>query len=242
VNDLNFPGPDTLCEDCGYPLKGLSPQGDCPECGLSIEASSPDLRLGPSDRDQVDLDLILRPKVFFRAMSVDGSNSPARWFMLKIVLLIGLFWLLWGTAGGYWSLEADLFEAGIVMASIYVLSYVEVLGVIFFARRRGWRVPFRLSERVVCYAAVGWIPSAIVMGLALDLYMDGDIDMWMSNLLGVWGTWQSIELLVLIGAVAMLWFELLVWLGVRQTKHANSAPPAAPVDIVLEKSVSTVET
>lgn len=242
MSNLTFPDLDTLCEHCGYVLKGLRPEGDCPECGLTIAASSPDLRMGPGGGNQVEIDLVRRPGAFFRTMCVGGSNAPARWFMLKTVLLIGLLWLLWDTVGGTWSLEVDLIEAGLVVVSLYLLSYVEALGVVYFARRRGWRVPFRLAERVVCYATVGWVPAAILMGLALDRYVAGDIDRWMSRLLGAWGPLQSIELLVLVGAVAMLWFELLVWIGVRQTKYANSWA-TGPVEIVdVEKSASSVET
>lgn len=198
--------------------------------------------MGPGSRREVELDLVRRPGAFFRAMRVDGSNLPARWFMLKMVLLIGLFWLLWDTVGGYWSLEVDLFEAGVVVVSLYLLSYIEVLGVVYFARRRGWRVPFGLAERLVCYSSIGWIPAAVVMGLALDWYVAGDIDRWMRGLLGVWGTWQSVELLVLVGAVAMLWFELLVWIGVRQTKYANSYCAHSSDGIGTGKSGSVVET
>ncbi len=162
--------------------------------------------------------------------------------MLKMILLIGLCWLLWDSAIGSWSLEADLFEAGLLVAGLYLLSYVEVLGVIFFGRRRGWRVPFALAERVVCYACVGWMPAAILMGLTLDRYMAGDIDRWMHRLLGVWGTWQSIEMMVLIGCVAMLWFEMLVWIGVRQTKHANAHTRAEESDNTVSQGASPVET
>ncbi len=242
MNAIRYPSDDTLCEDCGYALKGLLAEGDCPECGKRIAESSPGLRLGLGDRDRVDLGLVRRPGAYFRAMRVDGSNGPARWFMLKIILMIGLFWLLWGSTRGDWSLGTDLFTGGVVMGSLYLLSYVEVLGVVFFSRRRGWRVPFGLAERLVCYASIGWIPAVIVMGIAVDRYVAGDIDRWMRQLLGVWGTWQSIELLVLVGTVAMLWFELLVWIGVRQTKYANFHGEAVPSEIDAEESASAVET
>jgi len=188
------------------------------------------------------IDLVRRPKAYFRALRVDGSNAPARWFMLKTVLLIGLLWLLWGILGGPGSLEGELFKAGVVVVSIYLLSYIEVLGVTYFSRRRGWRVPFRLAERLVCYASIGWIPAAIVMGLAVDRYMAGDIDRWMRRLLGTWGSWQSIELLILIGCVALLWFELLVWTGVRQTKHANFQSSGGGSDTARDPSALPVET
>jgi hypothetical protein len=210
-------------------LKGLQPDGSCPECGQSIAESSPALRVGPGNGGRVVIDVLRRPKVFFRTLRVDGSNVPARGFMWLIVLLIGLLWLIGGTAWGDRSLEVALFEAGLAMASLYLLSYIEAVGVVYFSRKRSWRVPFRLAERLVCYTSVGWIPAAIVVGWALGRFQDGSLDRWMRQLLGTWGTWQSVELLVLIGAVAMMWFEVLVWLGVRQTRYANSATPSQVV-------------
>ncbi len=62
------------------------------------------------------------------------------------------------------------------------------------------------------------------MGVVLMIHDRGLLDRGMTRLFGVWQTWQSIGLMVLIGSVAMLWFEVLVWIGVRQTKHANSSP------------------
>lgn len=82
-------------------------------------------------------------------------------------------------------------------------------------------MPVLLAERLVCYSSIGWVPAAAVMGLALARHTDGSLDRWMSQLIGVWGPWQSIELLILIGAGAVMGFEVLVWIGVRQTKHAN---------------------
>ncbi|MCK6477505.1 MAG: serine/threonine protein kinase, partial [Phycisphaerales bacterium] len=39
------------CADCGYDLRGVSREGVCPECGLSIEASLDPARLVFADRD-----------------------------------------------------------------------------------------------------------------------------------------------------------------------------------------------
>lgn len=163
------------------------------------------------------------PKRFFRTMRVDGSNIPARLFLLIVAGVIGLLWFLGvmflsrSQGGTTWAMIYGL----IVCDSVIVLSYIEAAGVAYFSRRRDWRVPMRLAERLVCYCSIGWVPAAGVMGLAVWLETSNIIQRWMTRLLGHWEPLQSLGLLVLVGAVAMMWFEVLVWIGVRQTKHAN---------------------
>lgn len=169
--------------------------------------------------------LMTGPKRFFRSMRVDGGNGYARLFLVGVALGIGLvwFWFSWGLSNQGFPRWAVV-HAGIVAGSVVVLSYIEALGVVFFSRRRGWRTPFVLAERVACYSSIAWVPAAGVMGLAMVFYGRGSIDRWMTGLLGAWEPWQTLGLLVLVGAVAMLWFEFLVWVGVRQTKYANAYP------------------
>ena len=228
-----YPGPDTLCEACGYSLKGLSPDGGCPECGLAIEASSPSHRDGPTwhvhpgprAAFEIATGVLLNPNGFFRRMRVDGTNVNARLFLLMTVTGIGLIWFamakLLFLLGGF-VLPTALVEGMLIGSLLLVLSYIEALGVVYFSRRRGWRVPVKLAERVVCYSAIGWVPAVFVMAWVVLKVMDGSLDRWMQSLLGAWEAWQSMALLVLIAAVAMMGFEVLVWLGVRQVKYANS--------------------
>ena len=177
---------------------------------------------GPQAAFNILIALMLKPGYFFRRMRVDGSNVPARLFLVLVAGAIGLGWytldLLISRHGQVRALTGGL----IVCDSVIVLCYIEALGVVYFSRRRGWRVPMKLAERIVCYSSVGWAPAAAVMFIAMYLHGSGTLDQWMSRLLGVWGPWQSLALLVLIAAVAMLGFEVLVWIGVRRTKHANS--------------------
>lgn len=218
-----------MCEDCGYALKGLKPDGGCPECGHPIAESSPALRTGPSWQDrmtasalfQVVADLTLRPKRFFRTLRVDGTNARARMFLVLVAGLIGLGWSAMGQALYPGGIASRLISGALVALSVILLSYIEALGVTFFSRRRDWRVPLKLAERLVCYASIGWLPAAAAMALASWPLKDGTLERWMLGVLGIWGPWQTIALLMLVGSVAMMWFEVLVWTGVRQTKHAN---------------------
>ena len=228
----DYPGPDTLCEDCGYALKGLQSNGNCPECGLPIAESSPAKRTGPhwhnhpSPGSAINLiySLATRPRHFFRTMRVDGSNTPARLFLLMVALLIGLIWLcaIWTRNMSSNNTTWALIQTAIVCDGVIVLSYIEAVGVVYFSRRRGWRVPFKLAERIVCYCSLGWIPTALLMLWVLNLLVNGSVDRWMQRLMPAWEYWQSLALMILFFAGAMMWFEVLVWVGVRQAKYANS--------------------
>lgn len=230
MRDTHFPGPDSLCEACGYALRGLSCDGACPECGQAIAESSPDLRTGPAWHDgsilrglaQTLSHLTFHPKRFFRTMRIDGSNDRARLFLALVAGMCGLGWGAMELALQRGGDEDILARSTAAALGVIVLSYIEALGVTFFSRRRDWRVPFNLAERLVCYASIGWVPAAAAMGVIYRLLANGTLDRWMQRLLGVWGPWQAVALWMMAGSVAMLGFEVLVWTGVRQTKHANS--------------------
>jgi len=226
VTTPGFPDADALCESCGYPLRGLAPGGDCPECGRSIDASHPRHRVGPpwptrpsvSAAGRTLLGLATRPGRMFRAMRIDGSNAPARTYLLGVTLLTGL---LWG-AGEAWALRtawplAAGYAAG-AMALVLLSVYVEALGVAYFGRRRGWRVPMRVAERIVCYASPALLLAAVVllklrMALAAGLL---PLPRWFLDLPGA-----DLLLVVVPFAVSVLAFEALVWVGVRKMKYAN---------------------
>lgn len=242
-----FPDPESLCEVCGYRLQGLAAAGDCPECGEPVAASSPTHRIGPAWQTRPSLKhachivmaLSLTPKRFFRRMRADGSNHTARLFLLLVALLIGLGWGAWAWAAWAVGITLAVVHGVSVGVTVLLLSYIEALGVTVFSRRRDWRVGYRLAERLVCYSSIAWVPAAAVMAVAYGLVRSGRLDRWMARLLGAWEPWQSLALLVLIAATVMLWFEVLVWIGVRQVKHANrcaeSPPPASPREMVRDQ-------
>ncbi|GAB4108322.1 MAG: hypothetical protein Kow00105_14990 [Phycisphaeraceae bacterium] len=153
---------------------------------------------------------------------MDGSNVSARLVLLLVAMTSGITWFIllngWHAGTG---LTRTVILSLVVCDAVILLSYVEALGVWYFSRRRGWRIPMKLAERLVCYSAIGWWPAAVSMALAVQAQQRGLIDRWMSHLIGGWEPWQSIALLVLIAGLAMLWFETLVWIGVRKTRFAN---------------------
>ncbi|MEL7088226.1 MAG: hypothetical protein AAGL98_07250 [Planctomycetota bacterium] len=224
-------GPTLLCETCGYGLRGLRLTEVCPECGRPIAESLPHHRVGPAWQTQMNpvngwrvaIAVLRRPKSFFRRLSLDGPNLPARLFLLSIALIVGVGWGLF-TAFGHGKPFLLSWVMGMVAAKTVIgMTYIESVGVTFFSRRRGWRVPFGLAERLTCYASVGWILAAVVLGGLSLVESSGLVEDWARGVLGRWGP----EYRLLLGAVgfgaAVMGFEILVWTGVRRVRFANAA-------------------
>lgn len=110
---------------------------------------------------------------------------------------------------------------------ILALTLIEMIGVTAFSQRRGWRVPFPLARRVCCLASVGWLPGAVLAGLGIWLFEVFAVGQpWFDHLLGLirvgWLCYAALFIL------SFLWFETLVWIGVRQVRYANAWPGPSP--------------
>jgi hypothetical protein len=111
--------------------------------------------------------------------------------------------LIW--AGGMFTAKAAI-----------LLTYVEVAGVWFFSRQRGWRVPLAHAERVCCYAAPGWMIAAGLMLPVIYLLETAPVRP------GLWWLQGQAKAGYLLGtALAVLAYECFVYLGARQIKYAN---------------------
>lgn len=235
-----FPNDDALCERCGYPLKGIAADADCPECGQGVALSSPATRTWPNADKRLRLtgypaiacSVLLAPRRHFRMMRIDGDPRHALCFLLLCALIaafISLFALnaAWLVTDPRLIVQSNLYNdykfCLLVLLIILAMTTIEMIGVTAFSRRRGWRVPFSLAQRVCCYASVGWLPGVVIACVGaslLDIHAAGRP--WFEQLLGLvrvgWLLYAALFVL------ALLWFETLVWIGVRQVCYANAWP------------------
>lgn len=239
-----FPTDNSLCERCGYPLKGLASDASCPECGQAVAESSPALRRGVQYQFENKyfrlLEIIFASlfdtKSTSREMPIDGSKWNDRLILLLCALMAGS---AWSSLGGM-AIEGVYRNAHwldrLVPLIVITMTYVEILGVTAFSRRRGWRVPFALAERVCCRAAVGWVPGLLIAGAGMwVLRWTAFGQLWFDSLLGL----VRVSWLFFLGlfVLSFLWFETLVWIGVRQVRYANAWP-----DMPLDPTQDTPQT
>ncbi len=152
-------------------------------------------------------------------MRIDGSNLNARMYLLAFALLAGVIMGLaeWGVLARPVLLS---FLIGMATVKVVILvTYIEVLGVAYVSRRRGWRVPLKLAERVACYASPGLLLAAVLILKLRMLWRGGWLPLprWLLDQPGT-----DLLIVVVPLAVSVLGFEILVWLGARQVRYANA--------------------
>jgi len=227
----DFPDERSLCEGCGYRLVGISPDGSCPECGRAAADSAPIHRTGLTWQNrpgvkswiQTALAILVSPVPHYRLLRMGGANTVDRIYLGVSSLLAGVVWsVIWMAAGRpYWWLWGVW-----ITGCVILLSYIEVLGVTTFSRRQGWPADWRRTERVVCYASAAWIPAVLILAKSLLLIESGVIWRYVTVSWGILIDSRDNLSFITVAILAMLWFEVIVWLGVRQTRFANE-PVAA---------------
>ncbi len=232
-----FPGSEALCETCGYRLCRLDPQQSCPECGDPIARSDPALRTGLPWQHKMTLGawivtvwrLVVEPGVSFRTLIVGGSNRRARIFLASFV--VGLSFGVYLAFQLHGMPQAWRWAVGVAVG-ISAATYVEAFGVAFFSTRKGWRVPVALAEQVACYASVGWV-IAVATLIWLQILAENGVlanllvDLWPQP----WGPYGlAVDVVLTAAAVGLsiLWFEMLVWFGVRRVRYANPSQYKPP--------------
>jgi hypothetical protein len=245
------PHPDgRLCERCGYRLATLPDHGQCPECGLAIRDSIPSLRRPGSPWQQrpspwswltTGALLFTRPRQTFDAVRLQGAGQSLLWVN---IFLAGFPWaiaalLLKLNQGG--PELRDLTTAAFFLLCIWfplpILTLIEVTGLRFFGRQRGWRITPQVAWTVCAHASYAWALCGLLLALGyaasqlrLDLNFGRWLDTQLTNLLGPatasyfrpFREWLGPAIGAYLGLLA---FETLVYLGVRRCRYANPPEP-----------------
>lgn len=252
---LTNENPELLCENCGYSILSLPETGACPECGRGRALSLPQARIGTPWQSrpgvlswlQTARLAVTSPRIYFDTLQITHSGSRN---LLAINLsiaaaflahpLVGTLWFdpsrgqdIW-TPRGFIATGASaavLWLAAMVFLS--TLTVIEYLGIRFFAARRQWRLLPAAALQICAHASFIWIAASLltIVGLSLS---------WMlpqfGNTRGTVTFWDEVVRAVrfllpvappMIGfGLGLLWFEWLVFLGVKSCKFSNAMPDA----------------
>jgi hypothetical protein len=245
-----FKDDDFLCEKCGYVLSGLRLDGHCPECGTPIAQSHPDRRVGTlwqvrNAAPATIIAMLTRPGKVFETAAPDVEHSMEFKHLcifgagLATSLAIAVVYFGQSTlvsASGNLSLVASIVVANLMLFGIpvslllWTLTAIEHRGIRAFGRLNNRRITPPVAETIVAHASAAWFTVPVLMVL-----------MWLAGLLirtlaerFSWALWEltltAPYWTPVLGAFAgMLWFEIVVWTGVRRMRFANSPSVARRV-------------
>lgn len=240
-----------LCEQCGYVLAGLPPEGECPECGEAIAASVPSVRVGTPWQQRASFvsywqtawQCLTMPVRTLAIMRMDDASARSlRQAHRKLAALLlapaagtGILLFLereWPTAGGgNVSWEPGGPVSSVVVMMILSLLVAPFLLLMFALLNRVEETGLRLFAR-----QRGWRVDSTVAGtitahgsvgwgiaaLAGPLAMPGLL--WLEAnewLLPVWTVEHTWKIGLVVLVGGFLWFEIFAWLGVRRCKFVN---------------------
>jgi hypothetical protein len=244
-----FKEDDFLCERCGYILNGLGPEADCPECGKPAWESHPGRRVGtrwfqrlrPKEVSRAFWAFVLRPSSIFAIEPVGKRHSLAH-----IILFSFAAGFLY--SGSLDSIQPHIFEADssavdfmmpfmtfIVAALLFLgLIAIEYAGIRFFGNKNKWRITGSHALTICAVSSPGWVIGLVagVLPVLLVIALD-EGHLWIRN--GTLSIYNPVNLMLVIipFVFGLLWFETLVYIGMRRMKYANP-PEAAPVWSVEE--------
>jgi hypothetical protein len=236
---------DILCENCGYMLNGLSPDGNCPECGSPVETSVAErFRKPPVWEDSEDLrprwlrflittgQVILKPAEFYRTHTTRGQVQDSKRFA-NIQLIIASL-LLGIAAWNHWDWYQRFFMryqqpphwlGWALLLTLPPATYLCSISILLVATRltaweaayRGYRLPHGVVLRALYYHTAHFLPVAALGVLTCGGY----------NFLSINGTFQMTSatayLYVLCAEVivAAIYLFNTYWIGMRNVMYAN---------------------
>ena len=177
--------------------------------------------------------LAKRPTELFGKMRVAGARDPSiaddAFNLAAAVTLAPVIWRAWQELFDGPSPIHVVISLGCltivwycIRQTMVLLTWIERVGVVFFSRRRGWRIGKELATEICANAAPGWIAAGVLMNVGLAF--SHAVDLLKPYLpLGQWALRDAIKAgLPVLGFIAgMLIFETLVYIGVRRCRYAN---------------------
>jgi len=232
---------DPLCEECGYDLRMAEMDGRCPECGkLVAESLSDDSRQRLSWETQPSLlnvsgvmtilrHILLSPRAMFFGMLTRAHQAQAQRWLLLWVTVVGMiaYWSSPATVlTGAIELTYRVFVGGIALAVVWavlalMMVGIETAGITAFARWRGHKIEVASAAKVTAYTS----PLLVVWVILGSVQILGMLYWYSQNYSRVYGIRMEQFVFTLSTAVAhiggLLWFELVVYRGVRAIQFAR---------------------
>jgi hypothetical protein len=232
---------DLLCEGCGYTLKGLPLEGNCPECGKPIiesvgehrHPSAFESKPGIASFFSTTVKVLFTPRRFYQTLtSRDASTSARNFSRIHVVLASLLFgfaaighlnWLLYTQMGMPSEFSPLVIAEYTLIAAI--VGYLLLIGLTKLAtwlsaieaKYWGMRLPHRVVRRGLEFHAVHYIP----VGLLAILLVWGYQFLLRQAYIG--HTNDTAYLFTLCAAVILCAIYLFgnYWIAMRSMMYAN---------------------
>lgn len=228
-----------LCETCGYVLHGLPRESACPECGRPIASSLPEARAGTPWQQsggakawaRTSLHALSRPTHTFGSLR-PGPRDRALLLLnsAATAALLAIAWW-WSREPARLSLAVALLGAAAVFAGSFfgllALTWIERVGLVFFARRRDERLTRAMASSICAHASVGWLLAGVLAFAAVAIAELAGLEPWVvrpaPNVVVI-HSWVVTVPPVAGFFAGLMVFEVLAYLGARRCRFANTAP------------------
>lgn len=108
---------------------------------------------------------------------------------------------------------------------IRLLTYIEARGIRFFGARRRFRITPNVALAICAHAAPGWTFGGVlvVAGVVLGAWLQYLATHQSTGPLHLYLLAAPVGLPVMGLFAGMIWFETMVWMGVRKCRYANTS-------------------